>query len=459
MGRKDYFKKGIFIRIYLARGWFMRRKIYRYIYNFLLPSFIMGGIIWASGCFSPQTSQKNVITVWHWMSDRQSTFEELAKKYEQETGIKVHFELFFPPGAYSQKIQAAAAARDLPDLFGILGEKRIIASFIKQGNIEDLTPYMEENQGEWEKRFIDISLKFNSFAEGNIYGVKPMIYAVPIDTMNIQFLFNKSLLKKIGFDTPPSNWNEFLKMGESAKDIPHTYGFVCGWGETWFLYCLVSNYAFNIMGKDKFFATLRGEIPYTDPDWIRIFSLFQEMKERGILAVGIVTMTNKEAEQLFANNRALFSFNGSWGVNTYRQMNPDLQYDTMMPPPVSDKYSPRIWAGAGSSFMVNANSPRKKEAVQFLKWLTEKEQQIFLIERTHNLPSIKGCEDKIDSSLRRFLKNMENTTHPNLWPINESSRVIEAINTGIQKILIGEKTPLEVAKEVQKVKESTLKEK
>ena len=35
--------------------------------------------------------EKPTITIWHWMTDRQPAFEELAKRYEQETGFKVNF--------------------------------------------------------------------------------------------------------------------------------------------------------------------------------------------------------------------------------------------------------------------------------------------------------------------------------------------------------------------------------
>ena len=187
--------------------------------------------------------------------------------------------------------------------------------------------------------------------------------------------------------------------------------------------------------------------------------MFKELKEANILFPGIVTLSNKEAEQFFAQEKALFSFNGSWGVNTYFQINPALEYDTFSPPSVSKKFPVAIWAGAGSSFVVNKNSPLKKEAIEFLKWLTQKEQQIFLIQHTHNLPAIKGCEDKLGKNLVKFLKNLEYATHPRIWPINEDPRVVEAINTGIQKILVGEAKPEEVAQEIEEVKKEVLKEK
>jgi ABC-type glycerol-3-phosphate transport system substrate-binding protein len=406
------------------------------------------------GCFSlGERSGSADITVWHWMSDRHEAFLDLARQYKEKTGVRVRFELF-PHSAYSQKINAAAAAKDLPDLFGILGEKRLFASYIKEGLIQDLTPYMQEGEPAWRDGFIDIALDFNSFKENNIYNIKEGVYGVPIDFMSIQFLYNRKLLEEAGYKAPPETWESFISVAKDiSQDKDMVEGFVAGWGENWYIHCLATVYAFDIMGEDKFFATMRGEVPYTDSDWIKIFSLFSQMEKNNILAADIVTMNNKESEHLFSTERAVFSFNGSWGINTYKQMNPDLEYATMAPPSVSGKYSPKIWAGAGSSFVVSAFTPDKAKVINFLKWLTEKEQQLYLIEETKNLPAVKGLEDKISPSMAHFLDNQQYFTHPRLWQINEKSRVIEAINIGIQQIIIGEENPEKIAKNIQAVKE------
>ncbi len=47
---------------------------------------------------------------------------------------------------------------------------------------------------------------------------------------------------------------------------------------------------------------------------------------------------------------------------------------------------------------------------------------------------------------------MDRITHLNNLPVSEFPRVIEARDKGIQSIIIGEKTPEEVALEVQTVK-------
>lgn len=229
-------------------------------------------------------------------------------------------------------------------------------------------------------------------------------------------------------------------------------GLVSGWGERWMVKCLAFNYAFNIMGENKIMDTFRGKVPYTDPDWIRVFSLFEQMRDSGILATGIVSMNNKDAEQSFANGRAAYAFNGSWCVNVYKGMNPDLDYATMFVPKVTGTHPMLIWGGAGSSFMVNNNSENKDKAVAFLKWLTDTDQQTYLSEETNNLPANKNSLDKISPILSQFAKSMDSTTHPNVWPIDENSVVSETFTIGIQSIILGTKTAEEVAEEIQQTK-------
>lgn len=413
-----------------------------------------------SGCAPQPSGKAGSITVWHWMTDREPAFQELSKRYAAKTGIKVNFELYAPSDAYTQKVRAAAQGGNLPDIFGVLGEKRDFASFIKAGHILDLTPYMEESSKAWKNKFFPKALAVNEFIPENSYKVNPGIYGVPIDIMTIQMLYNKDLFRELGLNPqkPPATFQELLDIGKKLKE-KNMQGLVSGWGEVWMIDCFANNYAFNIMGQDKVLATIRGQVPYTDPDWIRVFTLFKELQDSGVLANGLVTMVNKTAEQLFANDKAVFAFNGSWCVNVYKGMNPKLNYWAILPPEVSDKFPMAIWGGAGSSFMVNARSRDKEEAVKFLKWLTDADQQAYLSEATQNLPANKDSVGKISPILAQFAKGMDFATHPSIWGISEFSAVIEAFDKGIQSIIIGEKTPEQVAQEVQKIKERELAKK
>jgi len=414
-----------------------------------------------AGCTPKQAGKtQTTITIWHWMTDREPAFQELAKRYEAKTGVKINFDLYAPSDAYVQKLRAAAQGVNLPDIFGILGEMRDFASFIKAGHVLDLTPYMDADSGKWRSNFFSKALAVNEFSEGNSYGMKPGIYGVPIDIMTIQMLYNKDLFKELGLNPnmPPVTFEEFLDIGRKIKQA-NMQGLVSGWGEMWMIDCLANNYAFNIMGQDKVIATIKGEVSYTDPDWIKVFRLFKEMQDSGLLASGLVIMVNKTAEQLFANGKAVFAFNGSWCVNVYKGMNPNLNYAAMLPPQASDIYPMTIWGGAGSSFMINARSQNKEEAAKFLEWLTEADQQAYLAQATNNLPANKNSLNKIPTILAQFADDTEHTTHPRVWGVSEFPRVIEAFDKGIQSIIIGEKTPEQIAAEVQRIKERELAKK
>ncbi|MCK4859239.1 MAG: extracellular solute-binding protein [Candidatus Omnitrophica bacterium] len=413
----------------------------------------------ATAC-SPRvkTPHQKQLIVWHWMTDRQEAFEKLAEQYEKEKGLKVKFDLYAPSDAYRQKVMAGAQTNTLPDIYGILGEKKFFASFIHAGYVANLSDAMNANNKEWKQRFFEKAISVNEFSADNEFGIEAGIYGVPLDVMNIQMLYNKDIFKKAGLDPhkPPRTWKEFIANIKQIKQKTGVAGLVSGWGEIWMIDCLASNYAFNIMGEEKVMATIRGEVSYTDSDWIKVLNLFKEMSEKKILAKGIVTMVNKTAEQMFANQKAAFAFNGSWCVNVYQGMNPNLNYAAMLPPAVSSQNPMVIWGAAGSSFMANAKSSQKEEAIEFLKWLTQKKQQVLLCKETNNLPANKNSLSDISSILQQFADDMDNTTHPNIWVVSEKPIVVETFDKGIQSIIIGEKTPFEVAKEIQAAKEKEM---
>ena len=432
------------------------RIIGKYLFLVVSVAFIMS-LFFMSGC-GLEPVKSDAVVVWHWMTDRQEAFEALSAQYKELTGKEVRFELYAPSGVYSSKVRASVQTNTLPDIFGVLSESRDLARFIKAGYITDLTKEMYAGNKKWMDSFFVKALENNEFHADNEYGVKPGIYGVPVDVTNIQMLYNKDLFKKAGLDPekPPQTWEEFIVAGAKLK-AAGTQVLISGFGETWLLGCLASNFAWNSIGREGIIATIKGEIPYTHPDWIKVFKVFRTMYEKGLVATGAVTMVNKVAEQNFANEKAAIAFNGSWCVNVYHSMNPKLDYGVMLPPKVSDKYPRAIWGGDGSSFMVNAHSPMKAEAIKFLQWLTDVDQQIFLADKTRNLPANKYSLKKIPPILSQFVDDMDFVVHPNQLPVAEFSTVIEAFDRGIQSILIGEKTPEQIAKHIQSVKERELK--
>lgn len=411
------------------------------------------GLLGLTGCGKP-AKRPEVIRVWHWMTDREEAFDELATRYNQTHPVPVRFELYAPSDLYVQKVRAAAQTGGLPDVFGILGEMRDFASFVHAGHVLPLTEAMDRDGRAWRNLFFPIGLSMNTFEPGNPHGVAPGVYGVPIDVMSIQVYYNKRLLAKLGLDPehPPQTWEAFLAVGKLAKEHG-VLGFVSGWAELWLVDCFATDYAIHLAGVKAVEATFRGEVPYTDVRWVKVLQLFEQLRDSGLPAEGIVTMINKRAEQMFANEQAVFAFNGTWGVNVYHSMNPNLDYGVMMLPVIRNDRPMVTWGGAGSSFMVNAKSPRAQAAVDFLQWLTAEAQQRFLLEATHNIPANRLAAADLSGPLAQFADDMTAVVHPRLFAVQERPTVVEAFDKGIQSVLIGEETPQQVAVSVQQLKE------
>ncbi|MBV9080735.1 MAG: extracellular solute-binding protein [Elusimicrobia bacterium] len=406
------------------------------------------------GCKSEKSaSAEKSVVVWHWMTDRDEALQQLAQKYKQQTGVSVQFQLYAPSDVYQQKVRVGAQTSSLPDIFGILGDARDVAEFVEAGHVENLTSQLGDGPGSWKDSFYAEALNTTYFRPGNSYNVKEGYYGIPIDVTTIPMIYNKKLFAKAGLnpDTPPATWAQFLEAGKKLKAAGVT-GFTSGWGESWLIYSLATDLAYNVMGEEKMIKTFKGEVPYTDPQWLEVFKAFDQMRLAGFADPSLVTLGNKSAEQAFSSERSGITFNGSWAVNVYAGMNPSLEYAPFRPPSLGGKYPQTVWGGAGSVFMVNGKSSNKEAAVAFLKWLSAKEQAAFLATATKNLPAVKDVGGDLPPVLKQFADMMKDSIHPNRFEVDEDPKVQEALNKGIQSILIGEMTPEQAAAETQKAK-------
>ncbi len=408
-------------------------------------------------CGKKSTAPSDTVVVWHWMTDRDDAFQELSKRYKQETGKNVQFQLYAPSDVYSQKVRVGAQTDSLPDIFGVLGDARDLANFIDAGHVENLTSAFGDGPNSWKSRFYDEALNTTHYSADNSFKIPEGYYGVPVDVTTIPMIYNKKLFAKAGLDPqkPPKTWDEFIADGIALKKAGVT-GFVSGWAETWLIYSLATDLAHNQMGVDKVMDTFAGKVPYTDPDWVAVLSAFEKLEKAGFSDSGLVTLGNKSAEQAFSQERSGITFNGSWAVNVYAGMNPSLDYAPFAPPQLNSKFPQPVWGGAGTVFLVNAKSPLKSQAIDFLKWLSAKNQASYLVSATKNLSAVKdAASDGVSPVLKQFADLMKNSIHPNRFTVSEDPKVQEVFTKGIQSILIAEKTPAQVADETQDAKEKS----
>ncbi len=396
------------------------------------------------------------LVFWHWWTDRQPVLEQLAAQYKAKTGIGIRFQVAAPVGFdYNNKLQASAQADTLPDIVGVAAGGEFLARYIQAGKIVELTDAMKDG---WSGRFFPRALEAFTYKAGNQYGVKAdSVWGVPISAMAIQIYYNKDLMKQAGLDPekPFSTWKEFLAAGQKLKAkeiIPMSVGF----GDLWMIGAFLEPYAWAYLGTDKMRDTLLGKYSYASPEWEKALRLFVDLKDGDMLVKGCVTLPNKESEQLFSSGRVAMAMNGSWGVNVYKGMNPNLNYGVVALPRTEDAPFPLyVRGGVGSGAAVTARDEgRKQKAIAFLRWLSDKDQQTVYANEGLDLPANKECVKGLIPVLQPFSKAMDHLI-PDIQ-LSEKYEVQEVLWKGVQSVFIGERTPAQVLEDVQKAKEKSL---
>ncbi len=418
-----------------------------------LSAFVAGSAAAAQKKEPPKP--KLTLVFWHWWADHQSFLEEMAERYRLETNIKVEFQLYSPAGQdYWNKIQAAAQANVLPDIIGFTDNPELLAMYAKNNKLLDLTQPMRANNHAWEYSFYPRALNALYFPQSNIYGVKgDTLWGVPLSAMNIQIFYNRVLFQKAGLnpDQPPQTWEEFMAVCQKLKKAGIT-PIIGGFGDLWVSQTFFRAYAWALLGEDKMRSLYLGEIPYLIPECQQVMSYFAELRNKGLLYPGVASMSNKEGEILFANQKAAMMINGSWAVNVFSQMNPTLDLGVMPFPKLKDaRYPMHVIGGLGQGAAISANSKNPQAAVDFLRWLTAPAQQERWARVPNGFPALLAAQEHINAKLKPFVLGM-NELPPNLF-LEERYDVLETMGKGMQSILIGEAEPLDVLRQIQNIKD------
>jgi ABC-type glycerol-3-phosphate transport system substrate-binding protein len=392
------------------------------------------------------------LTFWHYFTDRADLLQELATQYEDKTGVKVKLELV-PGDALPQKFQAAAQAGKLPDIsagWTSAGEK--LAPYALEGKILNLSKV--DGAKEWFDEFVPSAIQGVSYTPDNQWKVDPGAYLVPLDTNNMQFLYNKDLFKKAGITELPTNLNGFIEASKKLR-AAGIQPFVSGFS-SWPLGSLASMYIDNVVPADVRTAAYTGTGRYDAAEWIDFLTVFDKLAKAGVFADGILGYDMPAAETLFASGQAGMIFDGSWALGVFNKTNPEFKnYGVFMPPSVGDEplYIP---GGVGSTVFVVGTSPHADAATAFLKWLTEADQQKKYAEASFNIPANRKVADtlKLNKNIAAFAAGADKLTPAS--PTAMQGAVVTTMTAGLQLIIAGTATPQAVAAKMQRAKETKL---
>ncbi|AYA75619.1 sugar ABC transporter substrate-binding protein [Bacillus sp. Y1] len=370
-------------------------------------------------------------------------FEEVVKEFEsQNPDIKIKMEAIADE-PIKDKLRVILGGSEVPDImFSWSGE--FARKFVRADAALDLTPYLEEDAA-WKDSFIPASLQpFSS--DGKNYGI-------PLRFNGKFFVYNKEIFDKHGLQAPKT-WDEFLNVLDTLKEegeTPLMLGNESPWAAIHYLTGLNQKMVDQEVRMNDY-NPRSGE--FTDSGYVKAMELLAELNEKGYFMENVNSSSHDMVKQMFfAGKGAIFyveleefqdvenALKGNWGFFP-------------MPAIADGDGSQNYITGAPDGFIVSSKSKHPKEAVEFLKFLTSKENSLKLVKDIGWPSPIEGATNP-DTALKQvaegvdYMKQAEGMAE---WlDTDVHAKVADVYLSNIQLLLDGSKSPEEIIKEVQAV--------
>lgn len=173
--------------------------------------------------------------------------------------------------------------------------------FVDQGLIMDVSDL-------WEEADFNDSMASSRAA----FTVDDRQYGVPWGYYQWGMFYRADIFEQYGLDVP-RNWDEFLEVGDTlvANGItPVTIGTKYLWTAAgWFDYLNL-----RINGYDFHMALTAGDVPYTDPRLDEVFSVWEDLIDRGFFLNNHATYSWQEAQAPLINGQAAMYLIGNFIV-------------------------------------------------------------------------------------------------------------------------------------------------
>ena len=366
-------------------------------------------------------------------------------------------DLFNEP--FHQKTESYIAADNVPDVVYMWPSGRS-TSLITTGAVQDLTPWLERDG------LLDM---YNpaALAQGDI------IAELPNGTTSSHLMIaNLAVLEKYGLDMPKTLQDLIDMVPVLAKD--NVQVIAMDNMDSWVMQsCLFSAIAGRYGNVDWFDKVDAGELKFTDDWFVNALEVINTLYNEGVISRASLNSPYTQSRGDFVNGKAAFYIDGDWSTGGFitdpttgkALIDPAKQatdYAFMLFPEVPGEVihnssSGVIGTGFGLSSKLEMGTPEAEAAWTLIKYLQGEDVQKYRLSTGASFPSYLGidvdafmAENNLDPFIGMrydFYSIIEHTT-----PVCDgvlAADVHNFINTGLQEIGLGSKTPAQVAAEVQ----------
>lgn len=399
---------------------------------------ILTVILLASWGFSRHNAEGGIkrrsveLTFWHSMSIYQGdTLEQLVEEYNNNNE-DIQVRLIFQ-GLYDDmkiKLINAVKTGDLPDVSQVAIE--YLDVFIDDNRIEPITDYISE----YNKNDI-LSQFWNGVTR------QREIYAFPFNHSVQVLYYNKDAFEKAGLDPdkPPKTWEDVIKYGKKLTKDFDGDGTIDQWG---ILVSLEGVFGFTPLIRQvggEFLNDDRSKALFNSEEGVRVMELVQKMAYEYKIMPSNWTLF--EGTSAFLQGKIAMGPITCAGIK-FAEDNLPWKLGIAPLPYIENK---SVLLGGAGLVIFSKSSHRRKAAMNFISWLTNKENSIRWHEKTGYLPIRKSAMESFElQSFHRLNPNykvpvdqLSYSRPPDFTPY--LPQIDQIVRYAIEDIMINRKDP------------------
>jgi len=348
---------------------------------------VLGGLV--SGCVAPvapaqsgaaPAAQSTTLTIWSiWDLEKEMKASELFAKFTAKTGDQVEH-TYIPGDGWQEKFNAAAAGKQLSDIFTVdginiaaYGSRKLMtpaSDFVDKAILDDYWPGIL-GEVRWEGKHWGLSIELHS--QGMVV--------------------NKEMFKAKGVDKVPTTWDEWTEAGKTLTDATGgVWGinFPTGRNEyvAWWISLFITQNGGSILSADGTKAAINEAGAVGALDYLR--SLVNDHK----VAPG-ATQIQAGPEGAFLSKKDAMECTGSWNLIQWVKTPPPFDWTFAPVPHPADKEDLQ-GIGGGWHFCQWSETPRADKTAELMRFLAGDEWMTAAAERFRPMSPRKSIADKMD---------------------------------------------------------------
>jgi raffinose/stachyose/melibiose transport system substrate-binding protein len=372
--------------------------------------------------------------------------ERVAAFEEAHPGVKIEMQ-FLDNEAYKAKLPTLLQSEDPPDIF-YSWAGGVLQAQADAGVLKNIASDMKKDG--WGDTYNPAALKAFTYKDG--------VWGVPYNLSEIAFYYNKKLFREAGIDAAKINtWNDFLDAVKALKAAGIT-PIAVGGADKWPVHFYWVYLVLRGGGEPAITAAKVGEGEgFAGEPFVTAGEHFRELAALEPFQPGYLAAKWPAFLGQFADGKAamVLAFSAITvklqALNATDKKGLPLDEIGMFHFPVVEGGAgrPTDTMGGVNGWLLWKDAP--PEAVAFLRFLTNEENQRVLAERNLHIPAQKGAETSVkDPLLKEAAAALAGSTyHQNFFDQDLGPAVGRVVNDVTTDLAAGEITPEEAAQAIE----------